>query len=165
MTTTHVFEKAGLGVAPFRFVALERRAFQACHDAPIQPGGTCDFCGMAIIECCIIESRDGKSFIVGNVCVEKTGDAGLKAAVKAEVRKAATAKRHAREAKKIRETTALLGTDSVQAALTSQPHPIEWRTLRGDTLLDWADWMMENAGTKGKLQVAALIKRLMKETI
>ncbi len=41
----HVFERAGLGLAPFRFVGMEEKTFQACPGAPIQAGSSCDYCG------------------------------------------------------------------------------------------------------------------------
>lgn len=73
----HVFERAGLGKAPFRFVGFYEKTYQACPGAPIQPGSTCDYCGQGIMICCEILSADGKRFKVGSDCVNKTGDRGL----------------------------------------------------------------------------------------
>lgn len=73
----HVFERAGLGKAPFRFVNFSVRKYQACQGAPVQPGASCDFCGTGIMQCCEILSADGKRFLVGVDCVQRTGDAGL----------------------------------------------------------------------------------------
>lgn len=73
----HVFERAGLGKAPFRFVGYSERKYQACPDAPVQPGASCDYCGTGIMGCYEVRSADGKRFVVGCDCIEKTGDAGL----------------------------------------------------------------------------------------
>lgn len=89
-THIHKFEEAGLGVAPFRFVTVVVRKYQACHGAPIQPGGCCAYCGEGIMECCVIQDAKGKRFEVGNVCVGKTGDAGLINLVKREVNRLKT---------------------------------------------------------------------------
>lgn len=64
----HVFQKAGLGLAPFRFVDI--------YTAPGQGDG-CHYCGTGIKQVCVIESADGKRFKVGIDCVRKTNSAGL----------------------------------------------------------------------------------------
>jgi len=79
---THIFETAGLGSAPFTFVGNERKYFQACPGAPLQCGGSCDYCGTGIVDMYHIQSSDGRSFKVGCECVKKTGDLGLIAKIK-----------------------------------------------------------------------------------
>lgn len=87
----HVFEKAGLGLAPFRCVGLFSLPSQsllesnptaynnAMAEMPRGLGcGSCKFCGTGIMHNFIIESRDAKRFVVGSDCVAKTGDAGLR---------------------------------------------------------------------------------------
>lgn len=49
-----------------------------------------------------------------------------------------------------------LSRDDVRAALAAQPHP---RGFAGKTRLDWAEWMMANAGTAGRLQVVGAVER------
>ena len=96
----HVFERAGLGKAPFRFVGSFEKVFQATPDSPRQPGGTCDFCGTGIMICCAIRGADGREFKVGSDCLRKTGDAGLIKAFKtspAERAKAAAARQRNRD--------------------------------------------------------------------
>ena len=78
----HVFESAGLGAAPFRLMGCEEKHFQAHPDAPKQAGGSCDYCGHAIVLFCHIKSADGRRFKVGSDCVAKAGDAGLMRAYK-----------------------------------------------------------------------------------
>lgn len=69
----HPWQALGLGLAPFRCVAVTVKKYQACHGAPILPGGTCDACGMGIMYVYAIVSADGKNFGVGCDCVRKTG--------------------------------------------------------------------------------------------
>jgi hypothetical protein len=75
MTDVHEFELAGLGKAPFSFVALDEKS-DGCH-----------FCAHSIIWRCHIVSADNKHFHVGTDCVAKTGDKGLINTVKAEQRR------------------------------------------------------------------------------
>lgn len=78
----HVFERAGLGRAPFKVVGSFELKWQAHPGAPIQPGGSCDYCGQGIMYAAAIRSADGKQFKVGCDCVARTGDAGLLKAYK-----------------------------------------------------------------------------------
>jgi hypothetical protein len=98
----HVFERAGLGKAPFHCIAQQRATYQACPGAPIQPGTTCDFCFTGISNVFVIQSSDGRKFKVGCDCVAKTGDAGLIKQVRerrlANAREQRAAKRAVREA-------------------------------------------------------------------
>jgi len=85
-TWIHPFELTGLGRAPFHFVQMVERVYQACHGAPVQPGGTCDHCGNGIRYCYQIRSADGRLSEVGCDCVRKTHDTALDAKVKAAKR-------------------------------------------------------------------------------
>lgn len=93
----HCFEKAGLGLARFQCVGLysipsasmAEKNPQAYNNAlaemPKGLGcGSCAYCGTAIMHNFIIESSDGKRFVVGSDCVGRTGDAGLIKEVKRE---------------------------------------------------------------------------------
>jgi hypothetical protein len=77
MSTTHLFERAGLGLAPFRFVRRYSASYQACPGAHVQPGAACDYCGTGIYNVFVVQSSDGREFKVGSDCVLKTGDYGL----------------------------------------------------------------------------------------
>jgi hypothetical protein len=105
----HVFEKAGLGKAPFRCIGYEQRTYQACPGAPIQVGGSCDYCGTGIIDTFILRGSDKKTFKVGSDCVMRTGDAGLIKAFKShpEYRAAQKVKREAKDARVRAEVNAL----------------------------------------------------------
>ncbi len=85
---THPFEAAGLGKAPFRVVGFEVRKFQACHDAPVQCGGSCMYCGTGIMNFFFIKgcAPDDETFHVGCDCVRKTGDIKLRKDVNRTIR-------------------------------------------------------------------------------
>jgi len=106
----HVFENAGLGSAPFKFVGVysipspslaEHNPTAYNNQLRMMPPGygcgACSYCGMPIMHNYLINSADGRKFAVGCDCVQKTGDAGLIDAAKAAKRKA---EREAREAKR-----------------------------------------------------------------
>lgn len=160
----HKFEKAGLGKAPFRIMGHEEKRGPIdlgnglTVGSPGQPMGTCDFCGTGIVDCFRIASSDGKTFIVGSVCVEKTGDKGLMKIVKSEISRKQTAQRHAREAEKIIVLQAKLADPVIRESLSAVDHPLRWRQAQGDTLLDWAEWMMANSGNSGKMAVFRALK-------
>jgi hypothetical protein len=147
----HKFEAAGLGKAPFRFVGCESKTYQACPGAPLQPGGSCDYCGTAITIHCHVVSADGRRFKVGSDCIAKVGDAGLKRAVDAKKKEA----RKAREAARIAEGAGMLYDPELRERLEREPHP---NGFKGKTLLDWANWMLDHAGNRGKLAVARTIE-------
>lgn len=71
----HIFEAAGLGVAPFKHVG-EVDMGRACR--------SCQYCGTTIRYCEYIRDANGREFFVGNECVHKTGDQGLVVAARRE---------------------------------------------------------------------------------
>lgn len=86
----HLWEAAGLGVAPFRVVGLAEMpslslaehnpaAYQnAMQSLPRGYGiGSCRCCAAGLKNNYLIESSDGKKFAVGSECVNKAGDGGL----------------------------------------------------------------------------------------
>lgn len=118
-TPIHVFEKAGLGKAPFRCVAVASipsaslaasnpEAYRnALRELPRDVGcGTCNYCGTAIMHNFIIQSSDYRRFVVGSDCVAKTGDAGLIKAVRGERAKMLKAQRVAARTVKFEERAA-----------------------------------------------------------
>lgn len=149
----HKFEIAGLGKAPFKLVGYRELKFQACADAPVQPGGSCDYCGTAIIGAFLIKSSDGKTFKVGCDCVNKTGDAGLKRVVAQEKTKLRKIKDQARIATAVDR----LWDPELREKLAQQPHP----TFPEKTLLDWINWMIDHAGNAGKVRVARVIEQAL----
>jgi hypothetical protein len=172
----HDFEKAGLGRAPFAFKgAYEDRGPHTWTDprtgittsagAPGQAMGTCAYCGQGIAICCTIEDADGKRFTVGSDCVKRTGDKGLHNATTAVARMARTATLKREEAR-IAEVKASVETDeSLRTILTSKPSPHAYRAAKGETRLDWADWMLRNAGHQGRMDVVRYIGRLAEREV
>lgn len=148
----HIFEAAGLGRAPFRVVGHDRLVCAAAAGGPARPGGSCDYCGTAIVDAYLISSADGARFKVGSDCVEKTGDRGMRLAV----RRLARERDATRADERIEAARARI--QEVAGTLRSQPHPRAWAAARGLTRLDWAEWMLENAGRAGRLQAARWIE-------
>lgn len=155
--TVHVFERAGLGKAPFRVVGLDRRVGPMevpgqpgmTVGAPGQPMGSCDYCGTGIADCFTIRSADGRTFVVGSDCVYKTGDAGLRKQVEPMVRQLRQAQRDDLYMRRRAWLTDTLADPAVQDILRAEPHPLEWRQQLGDTRLEWADWMLRHSGNQG----------------
>ncbi len=129
-TTTwiHPFEKAGLGKAPFQCVGFTVKKYQACADAPVQPGDSCDFCGTGIMNVFEIQSADGRRFVVGIDCVEKTGDTSLGAAArqaaKAERNKAIREEYQARMMERAKQAPTFLENNPGLAAALACGHKI-----------------------------------------
>lgn len=158
-TKSHKFERAGLGVAPFRFVGTYEAKYQACHGAPIQPGASCDYCGTGISRVFVVKDSTGKEFKVGSECVRHTGDAGVIDEAKRAAREIERARRSAKATERIRLARLALRNDA--GLLTDYPHPrgfVDRATGDPLTLRDWAEWMLANAGTQGKVQAARVIE-------
>lgn len=155
---SHVWERAGLGNAPYKFTGFSVSTYQACSGAPIQPGSSCDYCGAGIRDVFTFRSANGKAFKVGSSCCRKSGDKYITTVAQREMRKVNLERRHVREAAKIEQAKTLLASDSVRANLQTQPHPNDWRASEGDTLLNWAEWMMDHSGNAGKLRVLKVLK-------
>lgn len=155
----HVFQRAGLGFAPFHFIGFSKMAYQACQGAPVQPGTSCDYCGTGIMYVCHIKSADGKTFKVGCDCVNKTGDAGLLKAYKrsAEYRRHQRELRHAKDVIKTAELTEIIARPQVQASLRALPHPHSYYAEKGKTYLDYVQFMVSCSGAAGR---ASLLKWL-----
>lgn len=104
----HVFTRSKLGLPPFKCVGVYEDVGPKTLSDGSQVGsagqsmGVCDHCGTGIRDCYQIKSGDGKTFVVGSSCVEKTGDAGLIKSYKnsPEVRAFIKAKRDALSYKK-----------------------------------------------------------------
>ena len=163
----HVFERAGLGRAPFRYDGFHVEVYQAIPgdpSCPIQPGTCCDYCGQGISNVCRIKDADGKMFKVGCDCVEKTGDAGLRKVVADVKRKHDRELRHARETARVATGRALLADPAVREQLAALPHPrgfVDRDTGAPMTLLDSVEWMFTNAGTAGRIRTTRQIEKLL----
>lgn len=158
--TKHVWEIAGLGQAPYTYIGHTTEHYQACPGAPIQVGGSCDFCGQGISEMYRFRSADGKVFKVGSNCVKRAGDKGLIRMIAKDVKAHQKATREARQDARIAAAKGML--DSVAVRLTALPHPHPWMAEKGKTALDWVNWMLANAGRKGKVDAAKLVEKVSK---
>lgn len=170
---SHVFEAAGLGLAPF--------TFSHCTHGQTQ----CDFCGTHIANVFWVKSADDKCFKVGCDCIEKTYDRGLIERSLAEKRKMERAKRKAREAAVQFELNTIAGDRVAMEELLTIPHPMGWtnriyrrdavgnyvRNENGDTILDVVPmngqdyflWMKRNAGNAGLAKLLKWYKTTMKK--
>lgn len=155
---THLFEIAGLGVAPYRFCGLTRETYCAALGESVRAGASCDFCGTGIVEACWFESSDGKRFKVGTTCYWKTNTKTTNDPVSRAIREARARSRMKKGIARKIELRNLLDTSAVREALCLKPHPLQWRANRGETLLDWAEWMVDRAGNKGRDEVWKVIK-------
>ena len=70
LNAAHPFEKAGLGIAPFRCVGVRENRIKH-PDGTTQPGGTCSYCGTGIAYECVIQDARGQRAVVGCDCVRK----------------------------------------------------------------------------------------------
>lgn len=152
----HAFERAGLGKAPFAFVGSYESKYQAIPgdpNCPVQPGASCDFCGQGIVKVCRIRGACGTEFKVGQDCVRKTGDAGLRRVLDAKVAKVRRDKSAAKSVASREALASLLADESVRQRLAAIAHPSEWAAAKGETLLDWAEWMAQRCGHAGRARV------------
>jgi hypothetical protein len=154
----HIFEKAGLGKAPYKFLRIENRSYQAAPGAPIQPGGSCRYCSTGIHFFYYLRSADGKTFYVGSDCILKSGDAGLRRIVKEEERRRRAEQNMLKRQVATEELDRYISTHA--DTLKARPHPNEFFAGRGKTLLDYATWMRDNSGLAGRRQVLRTLREL-----
>lgn len=159
--TVHIFERNGLGKAPYRVIGFSVEKYQACQGAPIQPAGSCDYCGQGIMLQFRIKSADGRTFKVGSDCVMKTSDERMKQIVKAKVSAHNSARTAERNAEKIATLTEQLADETIRAKLRVIDHPM---AFRGSNLLNYAEWIMLRAGTSGKLKLAKTVAQVVDVT-
>ena len=169
----HVFEKAGLGLAPFKVLRCETRVGPIRMPdgtevgAPGQPMGTCDYCGTGIKDCYVIRSKDAKEFIVGCDCVLKAGDAGLKREVDAIKREKNRVKREAKRQELERKRWIAVNefkltvTDAMLAELEEKPHPM----IPGKTLRDYVEFCFGSYLDRQERAVYAMKKHIEEKHI
>jgi len=157
----HCFERAGLGKAPFKIVGSYECKFQAFVGAPVQCGGSCDYCGQGIMYAVAIKSADGHTFKVGCDCVARTGDAGLIKAYKShpDVRAAERAKRKALDDRKAAEWSALVSDPANRDKLMAHRVP-NWK---GDYTpwLEQAEFAWARCGASGRARYLKAAKSII----
>lgn len=163
----HVFEAAGLGKAPYKYLGVEVlrgpitvQSVNGCVvqiGAPGQPMGCCQYCSTGIAYLFWLESTDGRKFYVGSDCIYKSGDVGLKRIIEPIV---------AQHNKEIRDSRANLLLDMFkkqQSAdptfpasfhITDKPHPNFYYARQGKTLGDYNMWAFMHTGFLGRSRMA-----------
>lgn len=162
--TVHPFEKAGLGLAPFRFTGTSREVFvigAGTPDAHTVPGATCDYCGTAISDAFWIKSHDGKTHKVGCDCIAKLGreDNALVSKAERARRQLEKDKRHARDAARIEAAKLKLARPEIREALVAQPHPHRYHAVRGLTLADYVGFALGCNTTKIQIEASKAIEK------
>ena len=161
METMHKFEKAGLGLPPYRLVEYERKVYQACQGAPIQPGTVCDYCSTAIMDVFWILSADGKKFKVGSDCVKKAEAGNGMTKLWNDVERAAKLlkKKAAAEKLVIRVAAAMKIFNANPLLFTDKPHPSEYYAGLGKTFGDYIAWCFKHDGASGLTAICKLIEK------
>lgn len=161
----HRWEKAGLGKAPFQFIGWRDSFYQACPGAPVQPGSSCCYCATGISRQFHVRSADGKQFFVGSTCIDKVNEKGSKLVSDVDrVRnKIKSQQAHLRAQERTIEALEWMLNKNLRTHLDRLHHPLVWRSDNGDTLLDWACWMMNNSGNAGRVRVHRTLKKIRTE--
>ncbi len=155
--TVHPFERAGMGKAPFRLCSEGEKERQR------RLGGGfafCDACGTQISRVFYVKSSCGKVSMAGCDCIEKLANfepeltKKVQAIVRDQNRKRAAINK-IKKTEAVKETLELLNDPEVKATLGRLPHPKGWSD---QTLFTWCCWMANNAGAKGKAEVAEVIQ-------
>lgn len=172
----HPFEARGLGSAPFRCIGVERRVGPirtivggvTCEvGAPGQPMGTCAYCGTGIADCYAVKSSDGKEFVVGCDCVRRVS-AEFDGTIPPDFRRAiAKLEREKRDEKRVeKEAKVAARVVVVREILSANPnllkdeqHPSPWRATQGETLRDYAEWVLSNAGASGRDAICKMVEQ------
>lgn len=159
----HVFQRAGLGLAPFKFVDFYTARYQACPGAPVQPGAGCEFCGTGIMQVCVIESADKKRFKVGVDCLRKTGEAGLIKSYKThpEIRKMNRARALAADNRVIEEWKQITADEKMVAALSA---PKITGSKTGESWLSYALRAWGWCGAAGRKRYLKSAKQILQGT-
>lgn len=156
----HVFERSGLGRAPFRCVGFSEIVF-TYPDGTSKAGGSCDYCGTGIRYACHIKASDGRAFKVGTDCVAKTGDAGLIKSYKnrPEVRAARRAKAAAKDASVCAEWAVLIEAPATVTKLSAMFVPGRpWVPGETVTLLDSMKRLWGMCGASGRARTLKTLK-------
>lgn len=172
-TTTHPFEKAGLGTGPYTFVRFERVVYQAIPgdpNCPVQPGGCCDYCSTGIYDFYWVRNSEGQLFKVGSTCIGKIAKVykdRVISEIQREVNRVKRERKNARDRERIADTKKRLATDAIRDTLSRREHPrglVNRETNVPLTFLDWAEWMMDHAGVAGMLRVCRIVDELEKNS-
>lgn len=158
----HVFERAGLGKAPFRCVGMDEQVFRAFPGAPEKAGGCCKYCGNGIRYVYQIKGADGSIFGVGSDCVERTGDAGLIRGYKTrpEARAMNRAKAKSRDERVQAEWAAMMADPDAIRALTAHTVP-NWNNSGTRPWIEFATNAWRLCGAAGRAKYLRAAKQII----
>jgi len=164
----HVWEVCGYGKAPFHFAGYEYRVYRAHPEAPALPGATCQACGAGIMNVCTVRSVDGRTFVVGPECINKTGEKGILEAYKKSpaYRQRQRDQRWELARRKYSEIEGWLKDPEITAYLSSMEHPYRFTdrsTGRPLTYLDYADWTLGHGGMQAWSWLHKLLKKIIED--
>ena len=169
---------AHLGPAPYTFIGVwsppskelqsaNTQAYNlALSEKPSGCHGVCDHCGSCLTDHYMIRDAAGIRHVVGSSCIKKTTRPGKRISVMAAQalkakRDLDTKKRHARDAAKLAELTALIKEPTVRATLATGRHPYgHTNRVTGEplTYLDSVEWMVKNSGAAGTNKTLKAVK-------
>ena len=160
MDTMHVFEKHGLGKAPYKFLGVEelRGPITLADGSQVgyygQPMGCCKYCGTGIAYLFWLESADSKRFYVGSDCIFKSSDAGLKRIIDPIVKahKAEVAANRSKLLVAMFED--YLKSDPKFFENDKRPHPYSFYASQGKTYGDYNKWIYEHSGFASRAKMA-----------
>jgi hypothetical protein len=152
----HVFEKAGLGKAPYRYLGMEELRGPLAMPgggfcgAPGQPMGSCQYCSTGIAYLFWLESADGEKFYVGSDCIYKSGDAGLRRIIEPIVAQHQATLRADRNRLLIDLFEDYLKKNPTYWSDDKRPHPFSWAAAQGKTYGDYSRFVYEHSGSSNK---------------
>lgn len=142
----HCFENAGLGQAPFKYTGYTRELPTSCQ-----------YCGTNISWRFHLTSADGHQFYVGCECIKKSGDAGLREAIRHDVAKIQ------KESHTERETAIIATWEKYFAenpnfwqniSVFCGPHPYDYYSRLGKNNWDYQIWKYQRAAFAQKAKLA-----------
>lgn len=155
--TVHIFEHAGLGQAPYRYMGIEKQYT------------FCEYCGTPILFKFWLLSKDGKRFFVGSDCIYKSGDAGLARLIDADVKKHQKELRDERNNALLEQFKRYLALHpeffTEQGPFKGQPHPHAYYARQGRTLGSFHEWMWKHCGVSKRATMARRWLLLVGETL
>lgn len=161
----------GLPARPWKFTGVSRESYQAVPgdpNCPIQPGAACDHCGTGIYDCYhFTATKTGERFKVGCDCVRKmlavVKDSNSLSAAELQARKVRNSRARVRRENKTETLRADIRTriEANRAMLTAKPHPEAYWAGRGQTALDWAEWLATRGGLPALTKLARDLDRVL----
>lgn len=159
----HVFEKAGLGTAPFQVVGYAYQSIGGGGVAgPAIVNGvpnfaSCNYCHTVICDIFIIRGSDGKTFRVGSDCVRKTGDKGIIDEVKRIANRERTKRSNDKKQTIINSAKILFTEKRSKFEVKSHPCAKTSHFFVDKTYADYLEFLLTRGGMTGKYRAAKII--------